>query len=138
MGHTGSSGRDCQALHLVHDSVGHARNEVGRDVGAVDFSEVRLNIAHAHAARVHAQNLVVEALERALVLLHQLRLERAVAVARHLNGHVALVCAQRLLARAVARVATALAFLGAWLVAQVVGHLGLQGALHERTGQPFQ
>jgi len=76
--------------------------------------------------------------ERALVLLDQLGLERAVAVAWHLDGDVALVSAQRFLARAVARVAGALAFRRAGLIAQVVGHLGLQSALYERTGQPFQ
>ena len=65
--------------HLVDHRVGDRRDQARRDLGAVDLGQVRLDVAHRHPARVHREDLVVEAVEAALMLLHQLRLERAVA-----------------------------------------------------------
>ncbi len=106
MGHTAFERTSLPSLYLLDDRVGHARYQIGQGLGAVDFREVSLDVAYAHAAGVHAQNFVVEALERALVLFYKLGLERAGAVARHLDGRVALIGTQCLFARAVARVAT--------------------------------
>ncbi len=94
-----------------------SRHERLSDVGAADRSRAD---DPRSSLLVHAQNLVIEALERALVLLDQLGLERAVAVARHLDSHVALVGTKRLFAGTVARVAATLALGGPLLVAQMV------------------
>ena len=52
---------------------------------------VAVGVAHGHAARVHGHDLVVEAGEPALVLGNQLRLERALAIARNGNRQRAVV-----------------------------------------------
>jgi len=64
-----------------------------------------LDVAHRHPARVHRQDLVVEAREAPLVLLHQLELERPVAIAWRLDRDVALIRGEGLRRRPVASVA---------------------------------
>ena len=44
-----------------------------------------LDLAHRHAAGVQRDDLVVEAVEAGLALGHDLRLEGAVAIARHVD-----------------------------------------------------
>src|SRR6201999_3787352 len=62
---------------FVEHGVRDARDEVGRYLGAIELVEMPLDVADAHAAGVQSEHLVVEALEAALVLGHQLRLEGA-------------------------------------------------------------
>ncbi len=64
-----------------------------------------LNVARRHAQRVHRQNLFIEARETCLMLLDQLRLKGAVAIARHLDFHLAGIALQLLPALPIARVA---------------------------------
>ena len=97
--------------------------------------QVALNIAHRHAQCIHRQDLGVESFEPRLVLLDQLRLERAVAIARHLDRHLPGFAFQRLLALAVARVAASIAGHLVLLIAQVMVHLTGQHPLHQRLGQ---
>lgn len=66
-----------------------------------------LEVARRYTPRVHRQNLVVKAGETPLVRGNDLRFERAVAAARHLDGGVAEIALDGLLARTVARVAAA-------------------------------
>jgi hypothetical protein len=47
------------------------RNELGRNLGSVQFLKMALNVSNAHSAGVQRQNLLVEALHSALVLLDQ-------------------------------------------------------------------
>jgi hypothetical protein len=69
-----------------------------RDLGAVELAQVTLDIAHAHAAAVERQDLLVEALESAPVLGHELRLDGVLAVAWHANlDGTAVVCTVLLL-----------------------------------------
>jgi hypothetical protein len=50
---------------------------------------VALDVTDGHAARVERDDLLVEAREPPLPLLHQDRLEAAITVARHLDVDVA-------------------------------------------------
>lgn len=54
---------------LVHHAFGRARNQVGRDLRAVQLTQVMLDVTLGHAARVQRDDLFVEALEPALVFL---------------------------------------------------------------------
>jgi hypothetical protein len=62
---------------------------------------MRLNVARGHPARIHRQNLVIEALQPPLVLRQNLRLEAAIAVTWHFDLHRAEVALHRLAAFAV-------------------------------------
>jgi len=68
--------------HLRHHLVGDLADELGRHLGAVHLHQVALDLAHRHAARVHPNDLLVEAREAALVLAHDSRLEAARARSR--------------------------------------------------------
>jgi hypothetical protein len=56
--------------HLVKDRIGDPADEVGRDVGRVEFGKMALNLPHRHAAGVGAQNLVIETGEVRLALAY--------------------------------------------------------------------
>jgi len=60
-----------------------------------------------------------------LVLDHDLRLERPLAVARHVQRQSAKVALESFGAMAVAGVAGAVGHLAALIMAQVIGHFGL-------------
>ena len=90
-----------------------------------------LNVAHRHAECIHRQDLGVKAFEARLVLLDQLGLEGAVAVARHGNGHLPGFPLDRLLGLAIARVAAPVPRDLMLLVAQVMVQLAGQHALHQ-------
>ena len=89
-----------------------------------------LDVAYAHAPRIHRQNLIVESRPPRLVLLHHPRLELAVAVPRRFDFHLAEIAFQRLQRHSVAAVAAVVSFRIVLLVAQVLGHLPLHGPLH--------
>lgn len=59
-----------------HNVLGHGRrdprDQVGRHVDAVQVLEVALNVPHRHPAGLHAEDLLVEAREAGLALLHEL------------------------------------------------------------------
>jgi hypothetical protein len=59
--------------------------------GSVQLGQMALDLAHCHAARVEAQNLVIEAVEPGLALGDQLRLEAARPVARDRDVDLAVV-----------------------------------------------
>src|SRR5690606_40952162 len=68
-----------------HDLVGNRADEIGRDLRAVVLCDKRLDLAHAHPARVHRNDAFVEAAEAPLVLGDQDRLEAAVPVTRYVD-----------------------------------------------------
>ena len=65
-------------------------NQVRRDLEAVQFLEMAADVAHAHPARVHRDDLVIEPVDPGLPLADQLRLEAAVPIGgnRDLEGPV--------------------------------------------------
>jgi len=69
-------------LDVVEDRVGDLRDQVRGDLGAVDLVQVALDLADGQPARVERDHLLVEADPTGLALGDDLRLERAVAVAR--------------------------------------------------------
>ncbi|MCY1529164.1 hypothetical protein D9M68_642970 [compost metagenome] len=116
-----------------HDGVGHRADELGRHLHPIALQQEALDLAHRHAARVHGHDLVVEAGEAAFVLGDEHRLEAAGTVARHFDAQWPVACQNGLGTPAIALVAAAgLGLAGAAGVAQVVRHLGAQGALDER------
>lgn len=80
---------------LGHDFVGDRADEVRGDFGSVALSQKRLNLAHAHAARVHGNNALIEAGKAPLMLRDQNRIEAAIAVAWQFDPHRAAVGDQR-------------------------------------------
>jgi hypothetical protein len=87
---------------------------------------------------VHAQDLLVEAGEPRLALAHQLRLERPFPISGHLDLHRALLGLEGLGAGPVPGVRQPPAFGVVLLIAEVVGHLGVQGPLHQARRQLLQ
>jgi hypothetical protein len=119
------------AADVLHDGVGDAADQVAADRNAVDLSKVRLNVAHREPTRIQREDLVVEPLEAALALAHDLRLKRALAVPWRLDPHRPVLGRKRLRTRAVAGVAGAAGRLLVRLIAKVLGQLGRHRPLHE-------
>jgi hypothetical protein len=105
------------------------------DLDAVDLLQVGLDVADAHPARVERDDLVVKAVEAALVLGHDLRFERPLPVARRADPHRPVLGMQRLGRRAVAAVPGPARRRMAALIAEVVGQLGVHRALDQPPGQ---
>jgi hypothetical protein len=82
---------------------------------------VRLDVAHAHAAGVQPEDLLVQAREPRLTLGHELGLERSLAVARGLDAHGPQVGVHRLWCHTVAAVARTA---GGRLPARIANGLG--------------
>src|SRR5690606_28744366 len=118
---------------LVHDGVGSARDEVGRDIGAVQLAQVTLDVARRHASRVESDDFLVEALEPPLSLGQEPRLERALAVPGNAHFDRASLGLDGLRRIAVAYVATSPP--GLLLVTEVLGHFRFEEALHQRAFQ---
>src|SRR5215213_376635 len=68
---------------LIEHRVGDGADQIGRDVDAVEIAQMADNLAGAHAAGVHRDDLVVEPREAALIFGDQLRIETGLAIARH-------------------------------------------------------
>src|SRR5215217_2175958 len=96
---------DLPGRDLVQDGICDGADQVGRDLDAIQLTQVPDDLAGAHAARVHRDHLVVEARKAALILGDQLRIEAGLAVARDLQIELAGVGDHRLAAIAVAAVA---------------------------------
>ena len=118
--------------HLGHYGVGDRTDELGRHLGAVLFGEKPLDLAHRHAARVHGDDLVVEAGEASFVLRDQDRGEASVPVARDVDAQRPFLGQDGLAARPVAMVVGVGRLFGPRRVAQVVGELRPQGAFDQR------
>ena len=110
---------------LLQHRVGDRADQIGRDLDAVEIAQMADDLAGAHAAGVHRDDLLVEPWKAALVLGDQLRIETGLAVARNLQLDLPGIGDNRLLAIAVAPVAGLLA-------GQVMVHLGIQHPLGQR------
>lgn len=73
--------------HLLHHALGRFTDELMRHLGAVELAQMRLDVAHRHAARVEREHLFVEPFEPPLMLGKHDGLEASFAVARHSNRH---------------------------------------------------
>ncbi len=73
---------------------------------------------------------LVKAVEVSLTLLDEARLELRVAVSRHVNLKLPALAFDRLRGLTVARVAGVLAFWRVLFIAEMMGHLALQGTLY--------
>src|SRR5947209_8527830 len=99
---------------------------------------MRFDIPRAQAARVHRDDLVLEATPAPLVLRHDLRLEAPVSIPRHRDFHRSAVSLHRFPALAVAVVATPAAFRLPFLVAEMMAQLGIHRSLQQRLRQLLQ
>ena len=104
----------------------------GETSTAYIFCEEGLDLAHRHATRVERENLVVEASEPTLVLGNQLRLERALAIARHVDRQRAVVRQDRFGPCPVAMIGGVLGFSPAGRIPEVVRQLAAERTLHDR------
>jgi hypothetical protein len=68
-----------------------------------------LNIAGGHAARIQGQDFVIKAIQACLPFFDQLRLKRALPVARHFDFDVSLLSLQRFLTVPIAHIAGGIA-----------------------------
>ncbi|CAM5602904.1 hypothetical protein ATER59S_05514 [Aquamicrobium terrae] len=112
--------------HLFQHRVGDGRDQVRRDVDTVEFLQVAADLAHAHAARIHGDDLVVELGEAALIFGDRLRIERAGPVPWDRKLHLRRACQHRLLRMPVAPVARPV---GLALIVEMLVKLGVQNAL---------
>ncbi|MPN06914.1 hypothetical protein SDC9_154171 [bioreactor metagenome] len=94
-----------------------------------------LYLAHRHATGVPRDDFVVEAGPAGLVLGDELGLEAAVTVARHLDGQLAEIALEGLLALAVAGVASRVGHSLVAFMAQVLSQLSVQSSLDQQLGQ---
>ena len=92
---------------------------------------MRLHLAGRHAPDVQGQDLVVEARQPDLALADELGLELAVAVAGDVDLELAVAVDDPLGGLAVAGVTGAVALRRVSLLAEVIGHLGVQGTLDQ-------
>jgi hypothetical protein len=120
---------------IVHDRVGHLRDQVAADLDAVDLSQVRLDVPGREPPAVEREDLLVEALEPPLTLAHDLRLARARPIPRRVDPDRAVLGDQRLRRAAIARVAGPARRLLMQLIAAVIGQLDLHRPLHQPLGQ---
>ena len=108
----------------------------GETLQSVRPQQMALNLTHAHAARVHADDVVIEAGQPALILADQLRLEARLAIARNVQLQFAVGRQNRLGARAVVVIARlALPALALQMVAQLGREHALGRLLLELTGK---
>lgn len=120
--------------HLVRDRGDRRR----RHVRAVDLGQVRADVTVRQSAGGQREHHVLHAAQPPRPLLHDARLERPGAVARHLDRHRPGLGQDRLRAGAVTAVAVGRATSLVRLVAQVVGNLPFQGGLQHQLRQLAQ
>jgi hypothetical protein len=116
---------------LLH-RIRHRADQVRRHVDAVELAQMPDDLARAHAARVHRDDLVIEAGKPALVLGDKLRIEARLPVSRHLQLELAAVGRDRLPAIVVAAVARR------GPSDEVMVHLGVQRTVGQRLLQLVQ
>src|SRR6185369_1178600 len=90
---------------LLQHRISHRADQIGRDLDPVEIAQMADNLAGAHAAGVHRDNLVVEPRKPALISGDQLRIKAGLAVTRHRQLNPAGVGDHRLFAIAISPVA---------------------------------
>ncbi|ESZ60199.1 hypothetical protein X727_30980 [Mesorhizobium sp. L103C119B0] len=102
--------------------------EIRRHVDAVELLQMPADLAHAHPARIHGDDLVVEIGKAPLVFGDQLRIEAPGPVARDRKRHLRRARQNRFLRMAVAAIGSAT---GAFVLEMLV-EFGVQNALRKR------
>ena len=125
-------------LKLLDDRLGDPRDRLLRDVCAVHVGEVRGDLAGRQSLRRERDDQLVDAAHPPLALADDLRLERPIAVARHLELDLADLGQHRLRPRAVARVTAVATGHGVLRVTEVLVQLRLERGLEHRLRQPGQ
>ena len=67
---------------LVQHRISDAADQVGRDLQAVEVEQMRLDVPNRQPGGVEPDDLVIHPVDPGLALLHQFRLEAAVAIPR--------------------------------------------------------
>ena len=122
-------------LRVGEHRVGDLRDQIRRDLGAVDLREVPLDLADRQTAGVEADHTIVEPDPPGLTLLDDLRLKRALAIPRGADPQRSLIGQDRLCRLAVARVPRATGRRLTGLIAQMLGQLGLQRPVQQPARQ---
>ena len=125
-------------LDVVEDGVGDAADRVAADLDPVDLLQMLRDLPCRHPARVHRDDLVVEAREPALMLGHDLRLELPLPVTRQLDLDRPVIGDQRLRRRAVTTIRLTLGRLTRELVTEMIGQLRRRRTLDNALGQLLQ
>src|SRR5262249_10635737 len=120
---------------FLNHTVGDGRDQLRRDLHAVDLFQMPLDLARGHPPRVERNDLVVEAVEARLPLFAELRLQLSLAVPRHPDRDLSLLALERLTRLAVARVAGVLSFRRVLLVAEMMRQLSVLDPFDERLGE---
>ncbi len=107
-------------------------NQIGRDLHGIHLGEEGLNLAHRQAPRVEGEDLVVKAREPARVLGNELRLERARAIARHLEIQRPVVGEDGFATGAVAVISRRLGFAAPGRIPEMMGQLAAERPLEQR------
>jgi len=97
-----------------------------------------LDLTRRHAARVHRQNLVVEALEPCLMLRQDLRLEAAIAISRRFHHHRPEIALNRLGSCPVTGIPAVISRRIVLFIAQMLRQLGVHRPLQQRLRKLFQ
>ncbi len=94
-----------------------------------------LDLPDRHPSGVELQDLVIETCPAGVVLRNELWLKAAMPIPRDLDGQLTEFAFERLLALAVPGIATCINDGLILIVAQVVGHFGVQRLLHQQLRQ---
>jgi hypothetical protein len=124
--------------HLLHDLVGDPGDRVAADFGAVDLVEVRRDLAGGQTTGGQRQHDPVDAVQAALPLAHDDRVEAGVAISGDLDLDRADLGQHRLGPGSVARVPTITAGRIMTVIAQVLAHILLKGGLQDRLGEQLE
>ncbi len=126
------------SLGVLQNGGGDTADGIPSDAGPVEIGDVGLDLPRGHPAGVERDDLLVQAGQAPLVLLDDLRLERAVAIPRPGDRNRPVIGQERLPRSAVARVARPARRRLAVLVAQMPAQLALQRPLHQPARQIAQ
>jgi hypothetical protein len=126
-------------LHLLDHLVGDPRDRLLAHRRAVDLGEVRADLPGGQALGIQRQHDLIDPGQPPLPLLDDLRLERAMPVARHLDRYLPAGLGQHRLGPGpvphVPRLVTGRAVL---VMTEMPGHLLIQRRLQHRLGQLLQ
>ena len=137
--HTPRRAAGCPVGHLLEDLVGDPADRLLRHRGAVDLGEVRADLAGGQALGIQRQHHLIHPDQPPLTLPHDLRLERAIPVPRHLDADLA-TAPRSAPSWAGCRCARSRPIAGraVLLMAEMLGHLLVQRRLQHRLGQLLQ
>jgi hypothetical protein len=117
--------------HLLEHRVGDPADQIGGNLDPVKLQKVPLDLANRQTPRIEADDPIVKTVEPGLPLGDKLRLEAAVAVARHGQFDRAVVAEHGFARMPVAAIAGAAPGRVALLVSQMLAQLGAQRAFQQ-------